>query len=283
VKANRATFFISVFGAAATAITWIALSHFMGDVFVLNGKSQSWAIPAFTSAFVLTTWFFMLGTKRFGHAIWPAGQPESLEKQMDPKTGLIAGSSNPQVQEFHWTAKEFMIATLKGVAQVTFVNNWKTGIFWVVGLTLAFQLPLIAEPNTPWWTNAYTANWNPFSPLYLAGVMALIGSAIGAAMGILTKLPPDEIRNGLHGFNQVLLMVGMTTFLPLTPQSFMLAIFGAVGITFVNAGLQKLLKTWGITPLTGPFVFVAWILMIAVSGMAFNVPAGVGWARPPPS
>ena len=42
---------------------------------------------------------------------------------------------------FEWTAKEFIIATLKGVSQVTFVENWKTGVFWVVGLTLAFQLP----------------------------------------------------------------------------------------------------------------------------------------------
>jgi urea transporter len=225
----------------------------------------------------------MLGTKRFGHAIWPAGQQESLEKQMDPKSGTIAASSNPQVEEFQWTAKEFMIATLKGVAQVTFVNNWKTGIFWVVGLTLAFQIPpMVAGQSIPWWTNAYTAQWSAFSPLYIAGGLALLASAVGAAMGILTKLPPNEIRNGLHGYNQVLLILGITSFLPLTPQSLMLALFGVVSVTFVNAGMQKFLKTWGLTSLTGPFVFVAWILMIAVGGELFNIPAGVGWARPPP-
>src|ERR671930_2146659 len=36
VKANRATLFISVFGAAITAVTWMAFSHLMGDLFVLN-------------------------------------------------------------------------------------------------------------------------------------------------------------------------------------------------------------------------------------------------------
>src|SRR5919108_1249516 len=56
VKANRATFFISVFGAAITAFTWMAFSHLMGDLFVLDGTANSWAIPGFTSSFIFTTW-----------------------------------------------------------------------------------------------------------------------------------------------------------------------------------------------------------------------------------
>lgn len=65
-KANKATFFISVFGAAITAITWMAFSHPMGDLFILNGTSHSWAIPGFTSSFIFTTWALMFATKRFG-------------------------------------------------------------------------------------------------------------------------------------------------------------------------------------------------------------------------
>ena len=282
VKTNKATFFISVFGAAATAITYAALSHFMGDVFVIDGKTHSWAIPAFTSAFVVTTWILMYATKMFGHGIWPAPDPESLEHQTNPKQELIEGSSNPKQEHFNWTAKEFMIATLKGVAQVTFVNNWKTGIFWVVGLTLAFQIPpAIPGQTIPWWTNAYTAQWNPFSFLYLGGAMALLGSGIGTAMGILTKLPSDEIRNGLHGFNQVLVIIALTSFLPLTLESFLLAIFAVVLCSFVNPGLQRLFKTWGLPALTGPFVLTAWIFMLGVGGDLQHVPAGVGWSRPP--
>ncbi len=68
-----------------------------------------------------------------------------------------------------------------------------------------------------WFTNAYTSGWNEYSPLYLAGVMALIGSAIGAALSILMKLPTHETRIGLHGFNQVLVMIALTSFVPLTP------------------------------------------------------------------
>ena len=39
--------------------------------------------------------------------------------------------------------------------------------------------------------------------------MALVGSAIGAACAILTKIPTAEIRLGLHGFNQVLVMIAI--------------------------------------------------------------------------
>ena len=134
VKSNKATFFLSVFGAAITTVTWMAMAHLMGDMFMQGG--EGWAIPGFTSSFIFTTWALMYASKRFGHDIWPEVPPAAKEE-------LIKGSSNPvQIQEenFRWTPVEFIKATLKGVSQVTFVENWKTGIFWVVGLTLAFEL-----------------------------------------------------------------------------------------------------------------------------------------------
>src|SRR5918998_623099 len=249
VKANRATFFISVFGAA---------------------------IPGFTSSFIFTTWALMYASKRFGHDIWPAPPPP-------PKEELLSESANPKQEgTFKWTAKEFIVATLKGISQVTFVENWKTGVFWVVGLTLAFELaPMIAgvQEGRPWFTNGYTAQWNENSMLYLAGLMALLGSGIGVAMAILTKLPTAEIKLGLHGFNQVLVMIALTSFVPLTPQSFMMAVFATVGCCFVMPALQRFFGQWGLPALTGPFVFTAWVMLLATSGFE-NIPAGIGWARP---
>src|ERR687892_1059066 len=84
VKANKATFFLSVFGAAATAVTWMAMAHLMGDTFYQGAK---WAIPGFTSSFIFTTWALMYASKRFGHDIWPALPPSP------PKEELIRESS----------------------------------------------------------------------------------------------------------------------------------------------------------------------------------------------
>lgn len=274
VKANRATFFLSVFGAAITAFTWMAMAHLMGDMFILNGLGESWAIPGFTSSFCFTTWAMMYAAKRYGHAIWPATVPPAPEK-------MIAGSGSPDNSDnFKWTPKEFIIATFKGVSQVTFVENWKTGVFWVVGLTLAFELaPVLPGQDRPWFTNGYTSQWDEFSPLYLGGLMAFIGSAIGAAMAILTKLPNTETRMGLHGFNQVLVMIALTSFVPLTGQSFAMAVFATIGCGFVMPALQRFFGQWGLPALTGPFVFTAWIFLLATAGFQ-NIPAGIGWARP---
>ena len=288
-KTNKATFWLSIYGAAATAIVWMAFSHLMGDMFSqclgppdAACTSNSWAIPGFTSSFIFTTWAMMYASQRYGRDIWPGPPPPPTAAK------LIAASSNPDTKDdFKWTAKEFTVATLKGVSQVTFVENWKTGVFWVVGLTLAFELaPLVnvdGDPmnqGRPWWTNGFTAGWDPLSPLFLGGVMALIGSAIGAACAILTKIPTAEIRLGLHGFNQVLVMIALTSFLPLTVQSFLIAVFMTVACSlFVMPALQRFFGMWGLPALTGPFVFTAWVALLGISGFE-NIPAGIGWSRP---
>ena len=298
-KTNKATFWLSIYGAAITAVVWMALGHVMGDMFsicvgpqgsapALEGldaktcTSNQWAIPGFTSSFIFTAWAMMFASQRYGRDIWPGPPPPPTTQR------LIAASSNPDTKDdFKWTPKEFTMATLKGVSQVTFVENWKTGLFWVIGLTLAFELAPVVDVNgdpmnqdRPWWTNAYTAGWNPLSPLYLGGVMALVGSAIGAALAILTKIPTAEVRLGLHGFNQVLVMIAITSFLPLTWQSFLFAVLMTVACSlFVMPALQRFFGTWGLPALTGPFVFTAFIAMLGVSGF-MNIPAGAGWGRP---
>ena len=281
VKANRVTLFISIFGAAITAVAWMAFAHFMGDMFAPNlkgGLAASVAIPGFTSSFIFTTWAMMFASKRYGHDIWP-------EPPKSARAETITESENPvqtNPENFKWTAKEFIISTLKGVSQVTFVENWKTGVFWIIGLTLAFELaPFIAGvQDRPWYTNAYTSGWNEHSPLFLAGLMAFIGSAIGTALSILIKLPIAETRIGLHGFNQVLVMIALTSFVPLTWQSFLMAVLATVTCSVVvMPALQRFFGQWGLPALTGPFVFTAWVWLIAIAGF-YNIPAGIGWSRP---
>ncbi len=259
-KTNKTTFILSIIGASVTVPVYAAISHITGNGFA--GMGPGCAIPGFTSAFLFTTWIIMLAAKRYGLDVWPSPPPPVQNNQTEPP--------------FKWTAKEFMRATLNGVSQVTFVEDWRTGVFWVVGLTLSFQL----VPGALMWTNAYTAGWDATSPLFLAGVMALIGSAVGAALAIAIKLPVGEVRSGLHGFNQVLVMIALTAFLPLTPVTFLYALFATVACSlFTMPALQKWFATWGIPCGTGPFVFTTWIFILGVAYF-LHVPAGIGWARP---
>jgi urea transporter len=281
VKENKATFLLSIIGAAVTAVTWMALANVLGNL--ESGLGPGYAIPGFTSSFIFTTWVIMWASKRYGYDIWPEPgtghpvepiHPAGLETRQPGRTDL----QNSQVEpEFHWTATEFVKASLKGVSQVTFVENWMTGVFWVVGLTLAFEFSPVAGHV---WTNGYTTGWNSNSPLFLAGVMAWLGSTIGLALSIVTKMPVGESRGGIHGFNQVLVMIAITSFLPLTWVSFCFAIFACVACSlFTMPALQRFFGNWGLPALTGPFVFTTWIFLLAVNGFG-QVPAGIGWARP---
>jgi urea transporter len=232
------------------------------------GLSESWAILALRhhSSCNLDN----VNTKRFGHDIWP--------DRPAPGTYQRWWKSCSGTEEFKWTAGEFMKSTLKGVSQVTFVENWKTGIFWVVGLTLAFELaPFITGQDRPWWTNGYTAQWNEFSTLYLGGLMALVGSAVGAGMAILPNRNWRDKR--VYIFNQVLVMIALTSFLPLTAQSVLIALLATVSCGFVMPAMQRFFGMWGLPALTGPFVFTAWVFLLGISGFS-NIPAGIGWSRP---
>jgi len=285
VKSNKLTFALSVFGAAITAVTFMALDHALGDWFSIGGNG--WAIPAFTGPFIITTWVIMYASKRFGWDVWPhpdvPDRAPMLISVHDIASGftadqLIKDSENPiqkPLEGFKWTPWEFIKASLRGVAQVSFQENWVTGVFWVVGLTLSWQL---VAGNV--FTNGYTAGWDPASPLFLAGVMAFIGSAIGAAGAIWAKYPVVEIKAGIHGFNQVLVMIALTSFLPLTWVTFGYAILATVACTFFTMpAMQNFFGRWGIPPLTGPFVFTSWIALLALP-IALGIPAGIGWGRP---
>jgi urea transporter len=259
-KTNKTTFLISVIGAAFTAIIWMTFAHVFGDVFTGSG----FAIPGFTASFIFSTWLIMYATKRFGLDIWP----KAADKKPEPSPEAVA-------QSFKWTPKEFIKAVLNGVSQVTFIENWKTGLMWVIALTLSFELV-----SGRIFTNAYTTGWDPASPLFLAGAMAVIGSAIGVTLAILTKLPTWEIRGGIHGFNQVLVMIALTSFLPLTWQTFLYAVVATIVCSlFTMPALQHFFSRWDLPALTGPFVFTTWAFLLAMP-FALNIPAGIGWGRP---
>jgi urea transporter len=84
---------------------------------------------------------------------------------------------------------------------------------------------------------------------------------------------------GLHGFNQVLVMIALTSFIPLTWQSFLYALLATAACSFLMPAYQNLFGRWGLPALTGPFVFTAWIFLLALAGFQY-IPAGIGWARP---
>ena len=126
--------------------------------------------------------------KRYGRDIWPGPPPPPTT------TNAHCTSSNADTKDdFRWTAKELRFDP-KGSLSSHVCRELEDGGFLGYRANLSVRTCPLVDVNgdpmnqdRPWWTNGFTAGWNPLSPLYLGGVMALVGSAIGASMRNLNK------------------------------------------------------------------------------------------------
>lgn len=137
-----------------------------------------------------------------------------------------------------WAPATFFRIVLRGPAQVMFQGHAGTGILFLIGIAIA-------------------------SPLMLAG--AIIGAFIGPVLAILTRLDREMIKEGIHGFNPVLVGVGTLFFLQPEPLTWVLLIVGCVVSTFVTHFMRTYLK---FPTYTAPFIVVTWLIIIVAHAMA---------------
>ena len=135
-------------------------------------------------------------------------------------------------------------AALRGIGQVFFQGNALTGACFVAGL--AVNSPLMA----------------------LGG---LVGSAVGLAVARAAKFDPDEIADGIYGFNPAL--VGIASFFFFRPSlaSVVLMLAGCVAATFLTRFMRKAIP---FPTYTTPFILTTWALWL--------VGPPIGAEAPPP-
>jgi urea transporter len=135
---------------------------------------------------------------------------------------------------------------LRGVGQVMFQNNPLTGLLFLVGIFV---------------------NSLKFGGAALLGVAAstLVAYLLGADRGL--------IRNGLFGFNGVLVGIGLAFFLEFDSLLAVYIVLGAVVSTIVMMALANLLSPWDMPALTAPFVLTAWLLLFGVYQFAHIRPS----------
>ena len=141
-------------------------------------------------------------------------------------------------------AISFLLATLKGISQVVFIENWLTGLFILAAITIT-SVKL--------------------------GVIALLSSAIGTLIGQVGGGDPASVKQGLYGFNPMLTGVALLLFLE-GPMSWGIALFGAVIAAAFTASMLALLQPPGMPTLTFPYVITTWLLLLASYKLeAFNL------------
>lgn len=149
-----------------------------------------------------------------------------------------AAGSNPVLH--------FADVCLRGAGQVMFQNSAWTGLFFLLGIfwgAYAARMPAVA--------------WG-----------AVVGVIVGTASAYMLRAPHADINIGLHGYNGILVGCALPTFFDPTPVMWVLVAAGAFFSTVIMMAVSRLMKTWKVSAMTGPFVFTTWFIMLAAYNFA---------------
>lgn len=135
----------------------------------------------------------------------------------------------------------FIRTMLKGAGQVMFQGNTMTGLFFLLGILWG----AIAEGR----------------PSVMIG--ALVGLITSTLTGYLLNQPANDGKEGLWGFNGILVGCAFPTFLGNTPQMWFALILCAALTTWVRTGFNNVMAPWKTNSFTFPFVFCTWIFLLA--------------------
>ena len=148
---------------------------------------------------------------------------------------------------------QFLRTLLRGAGQVFFAGNAITGAFFL--LAIAF---------------AALQNGTPYT---LLG--AIVGLTVSTLMATRLHLDDNDIAQGLHGFNGILVGITVTTFFIPSPLMWVLLISGAMLCPKAECALkQSVTRSWGVPGSTLPFVLISWMLLLAgynLSGVHLHV------------
>uniref|UniRef100_UPI00358E19FD LOW QUALITY PROTEIN: urea transporter 2-like n=1 Tax=Myxine glutinosa TaxID=7769 RepID=UPI00358E19FD len=154
-----------------------------------------------------------------------------------------------------WLPFQFLIWTLRGTAQVNFVNNPLSGVIIIIGLIV--QQTFLA----------------------LVGYLGVVSSTFAA---LILQLNRTNIKAGLYGYNGLLVGIlmavlcsgGKCTWWLLIP-----IVIVAMASTLVASALGKFLGTWELPALTLPFNVAVTIFIAATGHYNAHFPAVL--IRPP--
>lgn len=180
-----------------------ALSSLLLAPWMRRMRLHGW-LPAFTFPFVLLGWLLLALIVQFE---LPVAQPSHAPEQ--PELSVL----------------QLILAVLRGLGQVIFLDSPLAGLCLLVGLRLA---------------NGRTALW------------ALLGSSGGLALALLNGWPSDAALAGLYGYNATLATIALA-------QVYRCPLVPAVGILLALI-LQPGFSALGLPALTMPFIFACWLV-----------------------
>ncbi len=140
----------------------------------------------------------------------------------------------------------FIDVNLRGAGQVMFQNNPLTGLLFLVAIA---------------W-GSYTGG---APPVFFGG---LVGLATASLTGMWLRVDSQALRDGLFGYNGLLVGLALPTFLAPSPLLWCYVLIGAAVSVVATLGTANVTKAWSVSALTFPFVIVTWLLLLAAAAFA---------------
>lgn len=135
----------------------------------------------------------------------------------------------------------FVDICLRGAGQVIFQNNPLTGLFFLLAIV-----------------------WGAIAAGQIAiAIGAIVALVVSTYTAILLDVDEASLKQGLFGFNGVLVGAAVPTFLASEPAMWFVLLIGAAVSTVVMLAVSNVMKTWGAPALTFPFVLTTWFIMLA--------------------
>lgn len=135
---------------------------------------------------------------------------------------------------------KYLPSLIFGSGQVMFMPDIWTGVLFLCGIFVgAYEnnLPMVA--------------WG-----------AVVGLIASTFVGQFSGCPAKDIRQGLCGFNGILVGCAFPTFFNATIGMWIMLVICASATTYIRIGLNKLLRRWSLNSLTFPFVAGSWAFFI---------------------
>jgi urea transporter len=149
----------------------------------------------------------------------------------------------------------FADRNLRGIGQVMFQDNPLSGLLFFIAIG--------------WGSYA-----SGVSQVAIGGLVAVLAATL---MAQWLRVDEAALNAGLYGFNAYLVGLALATFMTATLQLWVYVVFGSAISVVVMLALSSVLKTWGVSALTAPFVLTAWLLLLGT-----NLFSGLDGAALPP-
>jgi urea transporter len=128
----------------------------------------------------------------------------------------------------------FVDIILRGIGQVMFQDNPVSGLFFFVAIG---------------W-GSYAAN---VPQVALGGLLGIVVATITAWW---LRVDRAALGAGLYGFNAYLVGIALPTFLTSSALLWLYIVLGAMVSVVATLAATNLMKTWGVSALTAPFILV---------------------------